>query len=71
MMVHNFFEYARDIGSEADVVSILNESIVAAIGGPTAKILDGYGVKSSIIPGKFTFEEVLKKVLEVLGTSPS
>jgi uroporphyrinogen-III synthase len=71
MMVHNFFEYAREIGNENDVVSILNESIVAAIGGPTAKILDGYGVKSSIIPGKFTFEEVLKKVLEVLGTSSS
>lgn len=67
MMVHNFFEYAKEIGSESDAVSILNDSIVAAIGKPTAKVLESYGVEVSVTPGKFTFEEVLKKVLEVLG----
>ena len=66
MMVHNFFEYAKEFGSEADAVSILNDSVVAAIGKPTAKVLKSYGVEVSVTPGKFTFEEVLKKVLDVL-----
>ncbi len=66
MMVHNFFEYAKEIGSESDAVSILNDSVVAAIGKPTARVLDTYGVNVSVTPGKFTFEEVLKKVLDVL-----
>ncbi|WP_406659629.1 uroporphyrinogen-III synthase [Methanolobus sp. ZRKC3] len=71
MMVHNFFEYAREVGSEAEAVSILNGSIVAAIGGPTAKTLEGYDVNVSVTPGKFTFEDVLRKVLEVISPASS
>jgi uroporphyrinogen-III synthase len=67
MMVHNFFEHARSRASEEQVVSALNKVIVAAIGGPTAQTLEGYGVKVSAIPDKFTFEEVLKVIKERLS----
>ncbi|TGC10556.1 uroporphyrinogen-III synthase [Methanolobus halotolerans] len=67
MMVRNFFEHARNCGSEEDAVLALNNSMVAAIGGPTARTLESYGVNVSVIPGKFTFKEVLKKVQEELS----
>lgn len=67
MMVHNFFEHARSRASEEQVVNALNSSIVAAIGGPTAQTLGGYGVKVSAIPDKFTFEEVLRSIREQLS----
>ncbi|WP_292462538.1 uroporphyrinogen-III synthase [Methanolobus sp.] len=67
MMVHNFFEHARSRVSEEQVVSALNNVIVAAIGGPTAQTLEGYGVKVSVIPDKFIFEEVLKSIKERLS----
>lgn len=67
MMVHNFFEHARSRASEEQVVSALNKAIVAAIGGPTAQTLEGYGVNVSAIPDKFTFEEVLKVIKERLS----
>lgn len=67
MMVRNFLEHARNRGQEKDTVNALNNSLVAAIGGPTAKTLEGYGVNVSAIPDKFTFKEVLKKVQEQLS----
>ncbi|MBN2109461.1 MAG: uroporphyrinogen-III synthase [Methanosarcinaceae archaeon] len=67
MMVRNFFEHARSRGKEEEAVSVLNRSLVAAIGGPTARTLEEYGVNVSVIPGKFTFRDVLKKVHEQLS----
>nr|WP_321498911.1 uroporphyrinogen-III synthase [uncultured Methanolobus sp.] len=66
MMVRNFFEHAVDQSSKDKVIDIMNESIVAAIGIPTAKTIEEYGVKVSVTPGKFTFEAILKKVLDLL-----
>lgn len=67
MMARNFFEHAKSRCSEEEAVMALNNSLVAAIGGPTARTLEGYGVNVSVIPGKFTFKEVLKKVQEQLS----
>jgi len=67
MMVRNFFEAAVARSSMDDVTAIMNDSIVAAIGGPTARTIEGYGVNVSVTPGKFTFEEILKKVLDMLN----
>ncbi|WP_094227991.1 uroporphyrinogen-III synthase [Methanolobus psychrotolerans] len=67
MMVRNFFECAVSQTTKNDIVNIMNNSIVAAIGIPTAQTLESYGVKVSVTPGKFTFEDILKKVLELLN----
>ncbi|WP_342305690.1 uroporphyrinogen-III synthase [Methanolobus sp. ZRKC5] len=67
MMVRNFFEDAVSRATKEEVISIMNNSIVAAIGIPTAQTIESYGVKVSVTPGKFTFEDILKKVLELLN----
>ncbi|ETA67136.1 MAG: uroporphyrinogen-III synthase [Methanolobus sp.] len=67
MMVRNFFEHAVDQSSKNEVLAIMNNSVVAAIGVPTAKTIEGYGVNVSVTPGKFTFEAILKKVLDLLN----
>jgi len=67
MMVRNFIEHARNRGHEEETVRALNMSLVAAIGGPTAKTLEGYGINVSVIPERFTFKDVLKKVQEELS----
>ncbi len=66
MMVHNFFEHAGSRASVAQVVKALNNSIVAAIGDPTAQTIASYGVHVSAIPDKFTFVEVLLSIKEQL-----
>lgn len=66
MMVRNFFELAEEQASKDEVISLMNRSIVAAIGIPTARTIEKYGVNVSVTPGKFTFEDILKKVQEIL-----
>ncbi len=66
MMVHNFFEVAKEIGTEDNIVQVLNGSIVAAIGLPTAETLRSYNVNVSVIPEEYTFEEILRKVKDML-----
>ncbi|WMW22429.1 uroporphyrinogen-III synthase [Methanolobus mangrovi] len=67
MMVRNFFEHAVSQTTKEEVINIMNNSVVAAIGIPTAQTLESYGVKVSVTPGKFTFEDILKKVQELLS----
>ena len=67
MMVRNFFEDAISKTSKDEVIRIMNDSIVAAIGIPTARTIESYGVKVSVTPDEFTFECILKKVLELLN----
>jgi len=67
MMVRNFFEHATDQVTKSDVIGIMNKSVVAAIGEPTAQTIESYGVRVSVTPGKFTFEEILKKVMDTLN----
>jgi len=59
MTVHNFMTVARSMGAEAGIVDMLCERVVAAIGGPTADVLSGYGVSVDVMPGKFTFEAMI------------
>ncbi|MEZ5336168.1 MAG: uroporphyrinogen-III synthase [Methanolobus sp.] len=67
MMVRNFFEYAEDTDTRNRLVGIMNNSVVAAIGQPTAETIESYGVRVSVTPGKFTFEDILKKIQEMLN----
>lgn len=67
MMVRNFFEHTGDQTTQNKVISIMDNSVVAAIGTPTAQTLEDYGVMVSVVPEKFTFEDMLKEVRELLG----
>lgn len=66
MMVHNFFEVAKEMGAGEGILKVLNGSIVAAIGVPTAETLRRYNVNVSVIPEEYTFEEILRKIRDML-----
>lgn len=61
MVVRNFIEIADNMGVKDDMIRMLNKKQVAAIGKPTADTLVSFGVKVGIMPGRYTFEELLKE----------
>ncbi len=61
MMVRNFMAIAEDIGIKDEIIRILNEKTVAAIGKPTSETLSVFGVNVRIMPERYTFEELLKE----------
>ncbi len=64
MMVRNFMAIAEDMGIKDEIIRIMNEKTVAAIGKPTSETLAGFGVKVRIMPERYTFEELLKECKE-------
>jgi uroporphyrinogen-III synthase len=64
MMVRNFMAIAEDMGIKDEIIKILNEKTVAAIGKPTSETLSGFGVRVGIMPEHYTFEELLKECKE-------
>jgi uroporphyrinogen-III synthase len=59
LMVKNFMALAKDMGVKDDIVRIMNEKMVAAIGKPTYDTLEGYGINVKVMPKNHTFEELL------------
>lgn len=59
MMARNFMTIADEMGVKDDIVRIMNEKTVAAIGKPTADTLSGFGIEVKVIPKHYTFEELL------------
>jgi uroporphyrinogen-III synthase len=64
MMVRNFMAIAEDMGIKDELIRILNEKTVAAIGKPTSETLSVFGVNVRIMPERYTFEELLKECRE-------
>jgi uroporphyrinogen-III synthase len=61
MMARNFISIADEMGVKDEIIRIMNEKIVAAIGKPTADTLSGFGVEVKVMPKQYTFEELLKE----------
>ncbi len=59
MMVRNFMMLADEMGVKDEIIRVLNEKTVAAIGKPTADTLSEFGVKIAVMPERYTFEELL------------
>ncbi len=59
MMVRNFMALADEMGVKDEIIRVLNEKTVAAIGKPTADTLSGFGVRVKVMPEQYTFEELL------------
>ncbi|MFP4654263.1 MAG: uroporphyrinogen-III synthase [Methanohalobium sp.] len=68
MIVHNFFIKANEVGSGERIIEVLNsdETIVSAIGAPTANTLKSYGVNVDIIPEKYLFENMLSDAHDII-----
>ena len=62
MTVHNFMEIARSMDAGSGIVDVLNEGVVAAIGPPTADVLQKYGVEVDVMPERFTFKDMVDAV---------
>jgi uroporphyrinogen-III synthase len=61
MMARNFMSIADEMGVRDELIRIMNEKTVAAIGKPTADTLSGFGVEVKVMPEHYTFEEMLKE----------
>jgi uroporphyrinogen-III synthase len=61
MMVRNFMTIADEMRVKDELIRIMNEKTVAAIGKPTADTLSGLGVEVKVMPKQYTFEELLKE----------
>ncbi|KCZ72558.1 uroporphyrinogen-III synthase [Candidatus Methanoperedens nitroreducens] len=59
MMARNLMALADETGVREELIRMMNEKIVAAIGKPTSDTLSGFGVKVKIMPERYTFEELL------------
>ena len=59
MMVRNFMALADETGVRDELIRIMNGRTVAAIGKPTSETLSGFGIEVKVMPGKYTFEELL------------
>lgn len=64
MMVRNFIALAEEMRVKDEVIRAMNEKTVAAIGKPTSDTLAGFGVKVKVMPGNYTFEELLRACRE-------
>ena len=62
MMVHNFCKQIKNYDLNLDVKDVLKDSIVAAIGIPTANTLKQYGVTVDVLPSTCTFEAMIKAI---------
>lgn len=60
MMVRNFMALSKEKGKKDEIIDILNRKMVAAIGKPTYDTLMEYGVNVSVVPKRYTFEDLLK-----------
>ena len=64
MMVKNFMALADKAGEKEEVINVLNNSLVGAIGYPTAQTVESFGVLVDIVPEEFTFEALVKAMKE-------
>lgn len=64
MMVRSFMELAHSMGLFEDVKKALNTIRTIAIGPPTKRVLEEYGV-IAIIPDEYTFDGVLKLLIDL------
>ncbi|HEY9204399.1 MAG TPA: uroporphyrinogen-III synthase [Candidatus Methanoperedens sp.] len=64
MMVRNFMALADEMGAKDELIRIMNERIIAAIGKPTAATLAGFGINVKILPENYTFEDLLQECRE-------
>ncbi len=59
MMVKSFFELAKEMDKFDEVLERLKRKIVVAIGPPTKKTLESYGIQA-LMPDEYSFDGVVK-----------
>ncbi|NPE29224.1 uroporphyrinogen-III synthase [Methanococcoides sp. SA1] len=66
MMVRSFFDRAEALGAGESIKEVLANSLVAAIGIPTANTLKEFDVEVNVTPDEYTFREILRVAKEAL-----
>jgi uroporphyrinogen-III synthase len=59
-----FIEASEKVAPRAKVVSMLNSKLVAAMGAPTRRKLEGMGIRVDVVPTQATFPDMLEAILE-------
>lgn len=67
MMVRNLMELSGEMGVKDELIRIMNEKTVAAIGKPTADTLAGFGIDVDVVPDRYTFEDLLLECKKMDG----
>ncbi len=67
MMVRSFIDLAEEMNVAEKVREGLANSIVAAIGIPTANTLKEYGITVDVTPDRYTFRDILEHIKAVLN----
>jgi uroporphyrinogen-III synthase len=57
---------AEAMGALGDLKKVINAKKVAVIGNPTAGFLKDNGIRVDVVPGKFTFEDMIDALAKVL-----
>jgi uroporphyrinogen-III synthase len=66
MTVKSLLLKAESMGVLDRLKTAINDKKVAVIGNPTAEFLKESGIRVDVIPGKFTFEEMIDSLAKVL-----
>ncbi|MDR2943530.1 MAG: uroporphyrinogen-III synthase [Methanosarcinales archaeon] len=64
MMVKNFMALADKTGDRSEVIKQLNNSVVGAIGYPTADTVESFCVTVDAVPEEFTFKALVEAIKE-------
>jgi uroporphyrinogen-III synthase len=67
--VQKLIERARMLGMETELREALSNSVVAAIGKPTAKELERQNIRMDVMPEKFTFDAMLKTLKDKMRST--
>lgn len=68
MIADNFFSIAEDMGVKKDIIDLFryNKVIVAVIGRETAKSLERLNIREYIMPERFTFDDMIRKIRDII-----
>lgn len=64
MTVRSLLALAETPESAAELKAAMNRATVAAIGHPTAQCLRDEGIRIDVVPGRFTFEDMVDALVE-------
>jgi uroporphyrinogen-III synthase len=66
MMVRSFVNLVEEMNATEKVRENMANSIVAAIGVPTANTLKEYGINVDVTPERYTFKDILEHTASAL-----
>lgn len=66
MTAKSLLMVAESMGKKDELKAVINSKKVAVIGNPTASFLKDNGIRVDVLPGRFTFEDMIEGLLKVI-----